>query len=264
MENSIAFVGDEEEFEGRKIVLMDLEGTLTPGKRYLPEDPSPEDYRKLLNGKEVEGDVEVGYWSGLHLLTGEKPSDYFKRVENWQKNEISLEEFEGKNIRMWNSLVEDRNHDSAPDLINWYNRKYLDLRDESKDLVREFQESGYLVGILSHTSKTLSKLAAKDTGADFVVTAWKFSFEQGKFAFTEKKKYADEKAEIISEMRSKGAEKIVFVGNGENDVNISEGSDRGYLVENKDKLDYGSVDAFTGEFEEIFEKIKGDLESEER
>lgn len=234
---------------------MDVEGTLTPGDRHVPEDPKPEHVYKIFEGKNFEVKTELGYWSGLHLLAGEKPSDYFERVQKWWNGQISREEFEEENIERLNSLLDQTDHETAQDLVKWYNQGFLNLRDRSKELVKLLKDSGFKVGILSHTSESLSAEAAEELDADFVVPSWTFMFSEGRFEFIEKEVYAEDKSQVVEEMENAGVSRILFIGNGDNDVNIAEEADESYMVENHEEVDYRNLDAFTGSFENILEKI---------
>lgn len=238
-----------------KTALLDIEGTLTYGKRKLPEETTPEKFMEALES-EVEGsEVEVGYWSGIHLLAGEAPSEYFERVEKWQNGEITDEEFEGRNIELWNSLLEKFDHESPSKFLDWYNGKFLDLRDNAGSIVSELQDQGYSVGLISHTSVSLTKVTVEQVGADFAVKTWMFDYDEKSFRPPEKTVYADEKAEILEELDGT-IEEVLFIGNGANDVRIAEKADEGYLIENRAEVDYDSVDAFTGSFDEIMKKVE--------
>jgi len=100
-------VDDVNDLSSDAVALMDLEGTLTYGKRKVPEKAEPIHMRKLLEGETLEGEVEIGYWSGIHLLSGEPPKSYFSRVRDWKDNEINTEEFEAKNLSLWNNMIQN-------------------------------------------------------------------------------------------------------------------------------------------------------------
>lgn len=249
-----------EEVGGENVALMDLEGTLTHVKRSIPEDPEPEDMREILAGKTFEGDEEIGYWTGLHLLAGEKPEKYLGRWRKWRKGDVSTEAFEGKNTELWNGLVEKSEFESAEDFLAWYNEEFLNLREKARDLVELLQKKGYTTGIISHTSTSLSIHAAEKLEIDFVVPTWSFNFVDGKFGRSEMKKYAEEKSHIVDELESEDVEKVIFFGNASNDVDIAELADEGFLVENRDRVDYESTDAFTGAFIDIIDILeKGEV-----
>lgn len=250
---------DFQNLEDEKVVLIDVEGTVTPGDRHVPQNPRPEHVYQVFEGKTFEVKTDLGYWSGLHLLAGETPSEYFKRVDKWWNGQISREKFEEKNIEQLNRLLDKSDHETAEDLVEWYNNSFLNLRESSPDMIEAFQNAGYRVGMLSHTSESLSETAAEQLKADFVVPSWTFRFEEGRFEFIEKKVYADDKSEVVGEMKDAGVEEIAFVGNGENDIEISEKSDKAYMIENKEHINYSKVDADTGSFEEVLEKIKQDF-----
>ena len=241
---------------GQNIEELDEEkGTLTSVKRSIPEDPDPEDMEKILAGENLEGDEEIGYWTGLHLLAEETPEKYLARWRKWREGNISTEEFESENTRLWNNLVEESEFESAEDFLEWYNEEFLNLREKARDLVELLQKKGYTTGIISHTSTSLSIHAAEKLEIDFVVPTWSFNFEDGKFGRSEMKKYAEEKSHIVDELESTGIDTVIFFGNGSNDVNIAESADRGFLVENKDCVDYESTDAFTGTFIDIINTL---------
>lgn len=244
------------------MVLIDVEGTVTPGDRHVPQNPRPEHVYQIFDGETFEVKTDLGYWSGLHLLAGETPSEYFERVDKWWNGQISREKFEEKNVEQLNQLLDQSDHETAEDLVEWYNNSFLDLREASPEMVEIFHEAGYKVGMLSHTSESLSETAAEQLDADFVVPSWTFQFEGGRFEFIEKKIYADDKSEVIGEMKDAGVEEIAFVGNGENDIDICEKSGKAYMIENKEQINYERVDADTGSFEEVLEKVKQDLGGE--
>lgn len=244
------------ELEKEKIVLMDLEGTLTPGEMYVPRDPDPEHIYRVFDGENFEVKTDLGYWSGLHLLAGEKPSEYFQRVDRWRNDQISREQFEEENTRILNKLIRRTDNDTAEEVIEWYNSEFLNLRTQANDLVKLFDEAGYKTGIISHTSQSLSIRAAEALGIDFVVPTWRFDIEGGKFNYIEKTVYADDKSEITDNLKDANVEEIVFIGNGKNDVDIAEEADRGFMIENKDGVRYKDLNAKTGDFEEVLMKLK--------
>ncbi|MFB6174490.1 MAG: HAD family hydrolase [Candidatus Nanohalobium sp.] len=247
---------DFKAFEGKKVVLMDVEGTLKPGDRHVPPNPRPEHVYRMFEGESFEIKTDLGYWSGLHLLAGETPEEYFRRVDKWWNGQISREEFEQENVQQLNKLLEETDHETAEDLVEWYNKSFLNLRDRSAELVKAFKESGFKVGILSHTSESMSCKAARNLDADFVVPSWTFKFSDGRFKFIEKDVYADDKSKAFNEMKEAGVRKIVFVGNGANDVDIAEKAENSFMVENHEQVEYNNVDAETGEFKDILEIVK--------
>jgi phosphoserine phosphatase len=249
-------VDNVEAIDSKRIALMDLEGTLTPGNRNIPENADRETMEAILRGESSDGSSEVGYWSGIHLLGGEHPEDYFGRVDDWKNGDTTLDEFENRNIEIWNNLVEESNFDSAQDLLEWYNQGFLDLRSESQELVELCHEKGLDVGIISHTSTSLSMAAAEELGAEYVFPSWKFNFDGDKFARVGMEEYAEDKSLLIPELREGDVEKIVFYGNAQNDVEIANKADEAYMVENKEKVNYEKVDGFTGSFEEVLEESK--------
>jgi phosphoserine phosphatase len=263
--SDIKVLTGEKDFEklGEKIVLMDVEGTLTPDDKHVPENPDPEHVYKVFEGESFEVKTSLGYWSGLHLLAGEQPSEYFQRVEKWWEGLKTHEEFEKENVRRLNQLLERTDHDTAQELVKWYNKSFLDLRPMSQELVKAFQDSGYTTGVISHTSQSLSCKAAEELGIDFVVPAWRFNFSEGEFEFIEKEIYADDKSEALDELKNAGADEVVFVGNGQNDVEIADRADKSFMVENEQQVHYEKIDAETGEFEEVVEKVKSYLEVNE-
>lgn len=261
----IDLIPDEKDFEvleDEKVVLMDLEGTLTAEDMYVPRDPNPEHVYRVFDGEEFEVRTNLGYWSGLHLLAGEKPAEYFKRVDRWRNGQITRDEFEEKNIDLMNKLIGRTDKNSAEEVIEWYNREFLNLRDGSKELVELFKEQGYTTGIISHTSQSLSVRAAEELGIDFVVPTWIFETEYGEFSYVKKTKYAEDKSVIVDELKQNGVKDISFIGNGKNDISIAEEADNSYMIENKDGLRYKDIDAGTGGFEEVLEMIKTDLGGE--
>lgn len=247
---------DFKTLKGEKVVLMDVEGTLTPGDRHVPQNPRPEHVYKMFEGESFEVKTDLGYWSGLHLLAGERPKEYFRRVDKWWNGQISREEFEEKNVEQLNKLLDQTDHETAEDLVEWYNQSFLDLREKSYELVEAFEKSDYRVGIISHTSESLSCTAAEELGADFVVPSWTFKFSDGEFQFIEKEIYADDKSKAFEEMKEAGASKIVFLGNGANDVEIAEKAEESFMVENHEEVEYDEVDAETGEFEDILKTVR--------
>lgn len=249
-------VEEIDNIDSKEIALMDLEGTLTAGNRDIPKDADSDTMKNILDGKSPEGSSEVGYWSGLHLLGGEHPEEYFDRVEEWKNGETSLDDFENRNLEIWNNLVEESEFNNAQALLEWYNQGFLDLRPESQELVDLCHERGLDVGIISHTSTSLSKAAADELDAEYVFPSWTFKFNGDKFARSQMEKYAKDKSKLIPELRSAGVEKIAFYGNAQNDVKIANRADEAYMVENKEDLDYGSVDAYSGSFEEVVSKSK--------
>lgn len=245
-----------EKLSGEKIALLDLEGTLTYVKRKVPENAEPEHMRQILGGEKLEGEVEIGYWTGLHLLAGEPPEKYYERMKKWEGGKISDNEFEEENTRQWNSLVENSKFESAEELLDWYNESFLNLRSRSQDLVEMLQERGFVTGIISHTSTSLSLHAAEKLGADFVVPTWNFNFEKGEFTIPSMEKYAEEKSHIIGDMNGLDVAEVIFFGNGKNDVKIAEKANKGFLVNNKETVDYSDVEVFTGSFEEVMRKAE--------
>jgi phosphoserine phosphatase len=245
-----------EDIAGKNVALMDLEGTLTHVKRSIPQGAEPEHMERILEGESLEGSEEIGYWTGIHLLAGEPPEEYLDRWRSWRKGDISTDEFEAENTSLWNDLVESSEFDSAEELLEWYNEKFLNLREEAPKFTEILQKKGYRTGIISHSSTSLSIHAAEKLGIDFVVPTWSFNFEDGRFVRSEMEKYAEEKSHIIDEIESTDVDTAVFFGNGSNDVNIAESADKGFLIENKDRVDYESVNAFTGTFEEIMNETK--------
>ncbi|MFB6180418.1 MAG: HAD family hydrolase [Candidatus Nanohalobium sp.] len=261
--NILTGVEDFKALKGEKVVLMDVEGTLTPDSPGVPEDPRPEHVYQLFEEDEsFEVETDLGYWSGLNLLAGEKPSDYFERVKAWWSDEITHEEFEEENVERLNSLLDRTDHSTAQELLEWYNKSFLNLRPRSEELVHFFQDKGFKTGIVSHTSKSLSVTAAERLEADFVVPSWTFKFKDGRFRFIEKRPYSHDKALVVDEMNEAGVKEVWFVGNGENDVSAAEAADEGFMVENVDKIDYCGIDAFSGSFEEVLEKAKQVLNGE--
>ena len=253
---------DFQKLEDKKVVLLDVEGTVTPGDRHVPKNPRPEHVYQVFEGESFEVKTDLGYWSGLHLLAGEKPAEYFQRVDKWWNGQISREEFEEENVSQLNELLDQSDHETAQDLVEWYNNSFLNLRERSPELVKAFDKEGYTVGIISHTSESLSMTAAENLGADFVVPSWTFQFEEGRFEFIEKDVYADDKSEVIEEMRDAGVDKIMFVGNGENDIDICERADKAFMVENKEQVNYERLEAESGSFEEVLETVKEQIGGE--
>lgn len=254
--NVLAGEDDFEDLENKDVLLLDVEGTVTKEDKHVPQDPRPEHVYQMFEGENFEVKTDLGYWSGLHLLAGERPSEYFERVDKWWNGVISREEFEEKNVSQLNELLSQTDHETAEDLVEWYNRSFLDLRQDSYELVKIFQDQGFRVGMISHTSESLSVRAAQELGADFVVPSWRFRFSDGRFEFIEKKIYAEDKSEVVDEMEDAGVNRIAFIGNGGNDVRIAEEADRGYMVDNKEELDYSEIDARTDSFEKILEDVR--------
>ncbi|MFB6115713.1 MAG: HAD family hydrolase [Candidatus Nanohalobium sp.] len=252
-------VDDFKKLEGEKVVLLDVEGTVTPGNRHVPQNPRPDHVYQMFQGETFEVKTDLGYWSGLHLLAGERPEEYFRRVDKWWNGQKSREEFEEENIQQLNDLLEKTDHETAEDLVEWYNKSFLNLRENSRDVVDIFHEAGYKVGMLSHTSESLSKTAGRELGADFVVPSWTFKFENGRFEFIEKEVYAEDKSEVVDEMEEAGVKEIVFVGNGKNDIEISNEAEKAYMVENENDVDYDEIEAYTGEFENVLDRIRSDF-----
>lgn len=242
--------------EGKKVALMDLEGTLTHVKRQVPQNADPEHMKRILDGEDLEGEVEVGYWTGIHLLEGETPEEYYNRMQKWKNGEITVDEFENENTKKWNNLVEESDFDTAEEFLEWYNESFLNLRGNADELIAILDENEYTTALISHTSTSLCLHAAEKLGIDFVVPTWSFSFEEGRFTRTDMEKYAEEKSHIIVDMEDLGTEEVIFFGNGANDINIAEKADKGFLVENKEEVDYSNVDAFTGSFKEIIEEVQ--------
>lgn len=238
------------------VALMDLEGTLTYGKRKVPEKAEPIHMRKLLEGETSEGEVEIGYWSGIHLLSGEPPKSYFSRVRDWKDNEINTEEFETKNLSLWNNMIQNSSFRTTGEFIEWYNTRFLDLRDKAEKLIEMCQSKGFETGIVSHTSTSLSKHAAQKLGIEYVFPTWMLEFDEDGFSSPEKTKYAEEKSHLLEDLKQTGVEQIVFFGNGENDVNIAQQADKSYMVENREEVDYMNLNAFTGSFEQILEEFQ--------
>jgi|GEM_PF-2658481 hypothetical protein len=238
------------------LAFMDLEGTLTYGKRKVPKKAEPIHMRKLLNDEALEGENEIGYWSGIHLLSGESPESYFSRVRDWKENEINKEEFEAKNLSLWDNMIENSSFKTAEEFIEWYNAKFLDLRDKAEKLVETCQNKGFETGIVSHTSTSLSKHAAEKLGLGYVFPTWTLKLDKNTFSSPEKTKYADEKSHILNDLKQAGVEQIVFFGNGENDVNIAQQADKSYMIKNREEVDYANTDAFTGNFEQVLEKFE--------
>ncbi|AOV94452.1 hypothetical protein AQV86_00830 [Nanohaloarchaea archaeon SG9] len=247
---------DFEKLENEKVVLVDVEGTVTPGGRHVPKNPRPEHVYQVFEGETFEVKTDLGYWSGLHLLAGERPSEYFQRVDKWWNGQITREEFEEKNVNQLNQLLDRSDHETAQDLVEWYNRSFLNLREKSPELVKAFHSEEFSVGVLSHTSESLSITAAEQLDADFVVPSWTFQFEEGRFEFIEKEIYADDKSEVVDEMKEAGVEEIYFVGNGENDIDICERADQAFMIENKEQINYEQLDADSGEFKEVVKKVR--------
>lgn len=258
MKNIDIIPGDKEfnSLKDEKVALLDVEGTLTPGNRKVPRDPNPEHVYQIFEGEDLEVKTDLGYWSGLHLLAGEQPTEYFKRVDRWRNDQISSEEFESENMRLLNRLVDRSEHESAEQLLSWYNNTFLNLREDSQDLVNYLKEAGYVIGIISHTSQSLSRVTAEKVGADFVVPTWKFKIHDGRFETVEKSVYADDKSEAVERLREAGAEHLVFVGNGKNDAEIANSADESYMIENQDEVKYRHIDAITGTFNQILDKIE--------
>lgn len=245
-----------ETIDSERIALMDLEGTLTSGNRNIPDNADSETMEAILEGARPEGSSEVGYWSGLHLLGGEHPEDYFDRVDEWKNGDTTLDKFEKKNLQIWNTLVEESDFENAKSFLEWYNQAFLDLRDQSQELVNLCHDRGLDVGIISHTSTSLSMTAAEELGVAFVFPSWQFNFEGDKFARADMEKYAEDKSRLTPELKDAGVEEILFYGNAENDIEIANKADEAYMVENKENLDYDQVDAFTGSFEQIVDKSR--------
>jgi phosphoserine phosphatase len=250
-----------EELDGKKVAFMDLEGTLTYPKRKVPKNADPEHMRRLLDGEELEGEVEIGYWTGIHLLEGETPEEYHDRWDKWKNGDITVNEFENENTRMWNNLVEESDFNTAEEFLEWYNESFLNLRGNAKELIDILEEKGYTTALISHTSTSLCLHAAEKLGIDFVVPTWSFSFEDGKFTRADMEKYAEEKSHIIEELEELDTEEVIFFGNGQNDVNIAEKADKGYLVENKEDVNYSNINAFTASFEDIIEAQRREVKA---
>lgn len=243
---------------------MDLEGTLTPENYSAPMDADPKHMKKLLKGNKISGAQNIGYWTGIHLLAGEKPKDFLKRYQKWSKQEISFEQFEKQSNSLWNTFIQDSEFESPEDFLDWYDEKFLNLRERSQELVDLNKDSGYTNAIISHTSTRLSKLAAENLNIEYVVPTWTFDYGTEVFFPTNRSKYADEKASIISEFDESKVRKISFYGNGKNDINIAEKSDEAYMVENREEVNYQKLNAFTGSFEEILRKTRKNRAEEKR
>lgn len=245
-----------QKLKGEKVALLDLEGTLTHVKRKVPKNADPGHMEKILKGENLEGEVEIGYWTGIHLLAGETPEDYYERMKKWEKGETSVDEFENENLQQWNSLIEESDFETAEEFLEWYNERFLNLRSKAQDLIENLQEKGYIIGIISHTSTSLSIHAAEKLEADFVVPTWNFNFEEERFARAGMTKYAEEKSHILPELEDEDVEKVIFYGNGNNDTKIAEKVSKGFLVDNKQEVNYSSKECFTGSFEEVVEKTE--------
>lgn len=242
-----------ERLSAEKVALLDLEGTLTHVKRKVPGNADPEHMERILDGEKLDGEIEIGYWTGIHLLAGEPPEEYYKRMNRWKEGKLTTAEFEEENTRQWNNLVEKSDFETAEEFLNWYNESFLNLRESAGKLVSKLQQSGFTTGLISHTSTSLCLHAAEKIGADFVVPTWSFNFEDGRFTRADMEKYAEEKSHIVDDMENLEVQKVFFYGNGQNDVDIAGKADRGFLIENKAEVDYTNIDAFTGSFEEIIE-----------
>lgn len=245
-----------EELDRKKLAFMDLEGTLTYSKRKVPRNPDPEDMQRILNGEEIEGEVEIGYWTGLHLLEGETPEEYYDRMQKWKDGEITVDEFEKENTRKWNKLIEESDFETAEEFLEWYNESFLNLRDNAEELINLLNEKGYTTALISHTSTSLCLHAAEKLSIDFVVPTWSFRVEDGKFARADMEKYAEEKSHIIDDLKELDIDEVIFFGNGQNDVNIAERAERGFLVENREEVNYSDVEAFTGSFEDVISRTE--------
>ena len=244
-----------EDLKSDRMALMDLEGTLTPVKRKIPEDSGKDELLKVLEGETLEETQEIGYWSGLNFLAGERPEEYFERVNDWKSGDSSFEEFEEKNVELWNIFLEESDFKTAKEVVGWYNKKFLNLRLDAKKLVDYCQEKGLETGIITHTSTSLALEAAVEVGADFVVETWSFNFEGDRFDFTEYKDYALDKNKLIEEIEDQ-KEFVAFFGNGENDIEIAENADKAFMVENRGEVEYKELDAFTGSFQQVLREAR--------
>lgn len=252
----VYIVRSPEDIKSGKLALMDLEGTLTPVKRRVPENAGKDELLKVLEGESLEEAQEIGYWSGLNFLAGERPEKYFERVKMWKSGEISFEDFESRNVELWNNFLEDSEFKTAKELVRWYNKKFLNLRIDADKLVETCKEKNNLeVGIITHTSSSVALEAAVELGADFVVETWSFSFEDDKFGFTEHKDYALDKNKLIEQIEER-TEFVAFFGNGKNDLEIAENADKAFMIENRDEVNYDKVDGFTGSFQQVIREAK--------
>lgn len=215
--------------------------------------------RQILDGETLDGDVEIGYWTGIHLLGEEPPEKYRERWRKWRKDDISDDRFETENIRQWNATVEKSEFETAEKFLEWYNESFLNLRQDSDQLIELLREQGYVIGLISHTSTSLCLHASEKLGTDFVVPTWSFTFDQERFSRTEKEKYGDQKSHIIDDIHQIEFEQVTFFGNGQNDVEIAEEADQGFLVENRDKVNYSDVNAFTASFKQIIEEQRKEV-----
>ena len=251
----VYIVRKPEDLESDRLALMDLEGTLTAVKRRIPENSDNDELLKVLEGETLEEAQEIGYWSGLNFLGGERPEEYFERVEDWKSGNSSFEQFEAKNVELWNSFLEESDFKTAKDLVGWYNKKFLNLRLDADKLVNYCKEQGLETGIITHTSTSLALEAAVELDADFVVETWSFNFEGDKFDFTEYKDYALDKNKLIEEIEDQ-QEFVAFFVNGKNDIEIADNADEAFIVENREELDYSEVDAFTGSFQQVIREAR--------
>ena len=257
----VYIVRSPEDLESDRLALMDLEGTLTPVKRRIPGNADTDELLKVLEGETLEEAQEIGYWSGLNFLGGERPEEYFERVEDWKSGESSFEQFEARNVELWNSFLEESDFKTAKELVEWYNKKFLNLRLDADKLVNYCQEKGLETGIITHTSTSMALEAAVELGADFVVETWSFNFEGNKFDFTEYKDYALDKNKLIEEIEDQ-KEFVAFFGNGQNDIEIAGNADKAFMIENREEIDYEKVDAFTGGFQQVIREARNMGEKE--
>ena len=242
--------------ETRKIAVFDLEGTLTHKKRRVPADAGQETMMKILEeGERPEGSHKVGYWSGINLLGGEHPEAYFERVEKWENLELSDEQYEAENIQKWREAMEFVGIEQPEAFIDWYNKKFLDLRKESRELVEACASKGFKTAILSHTSTGLSLEAAERLGIDYVFPSWSFNVEGGEFRRPGSTEYAEKKGRLLEDLRRGNPEEVWFIGNGKNDFGIANRADRAFMITNQN-IDYSEVEAFKGSFEDVFSKVK--------
>jgi phosphoserine phosphatase len=241
--------------EPDKVVLMDLEGTLA--KIYQPEIDS---FGDVSNLEEVYSEEREGlhYWEVFQALSGEDWDRYNRRFSNWKSGDLSKEEFEEENIGFWNSMLEESEFESAEDLISHFNEIFLNLRAKAKDVVQYASEKGYEVGIISHAPNKFVKTAAKKVEADFIVPNVSFVVEEGRFTWVEENEITKDKSKVLHYLEDYVSE-VVFVGNGKNDVSLSEAADSGYLIENDTLVDYSNVNAYTGSFDDVRQKLISDL-----
>lgn len=185
----------------------------------------------------------VDFWGDLDQHFGISEEESKDMHEKFRTGDLTGEELDDWRIESYNASEKD----SSREAIETFYKKYYEkngLREDAKELVDKFREKGFRVHLISHAPHSYVEQAAETLKTDINVKTSEIAADE---EVKDIKWHLYDKSDYISGLDGD----VWFFGDGRGDFAAAEMADRGFLVENIQVADYSSVDAFTGNFEDV-------------